>query len=87
VNADRPDADGREFEDGGPVHGFSTTLPEGGEIRVIGLTVRDHFAAQAMQALLAKAPSVDIQLMLNIAKKAYQQADAMLVQRRVKVSL
>jgi hypothetical protein len=42
-----------------------------------GITIRDYFAAQAMQGLVSKYGSTD----LNISRIAYQIADAMLEQR------
>ena len=45
----------------------------------VGMTLRDYFAAQAMQGLIGETP----EMMREIAVSAYQQADAMLAAREV----
>ena len=47
-----------------------------------GMTLRDYFAAKAMQAWLADpAVSWDSEYLLRVADKAYEAADAMLKAR------
>ena len=43
-----------------------------------GMTLRDYFAAKAMQGLLASLPSDTTLYDSNIAKRSYEMADAML---------
>jgi len=45
-----------------------------------GMTLRDYFAAAAVQALLASDTSCDISA-IKAARLAYEQADALLVER------
>jgi hypothetical protein len=42
------------------------------------MTLRDYFAAKAMQGLLASLPSDTTLYDSNIAKRSYEMADAML---------
>jgi hypothetical protein len=59
---------------------FPTTLFEhGGESN--GMTLRDYFAAKAMQAMIKYGPWSDYVDMEQIARLAYQQADAMMKAR------
>jgi hypothetical protein len=59
---------------------FPTTLFEhGGESN--GMTLRDYFAAKAMQGLIKYGPWSDYVDMEQIAKLAYKQADAMMAAR------
>jgi len=46
-----------------------------------GMTLRDYFAAKAMQAMIKYGPWSDYVDMEQIAKLAYQQADAMMKAR------
>jgi len=46
-----------------------------------GLTIRDYFATEAMQAMIKYGPWSDYVDMEQIAKLAYQQADAMMKAR------
>lgn len=63
---------------GGPAFPQTRTLPCGSHEECEGLTLRDYFAAQAMQALLA----ADYQSPCDgCAIDAYQMADAMLKAR------
>lgn len=77
---------GAEPSDGGPAfptlpeHGFNTGEP--------GMTLRDHFAAQALPVVanvswrdLGFKPVDGLSVMENNALCAYQQADAMLKAR------
>lgn len=59
-------------ENNGPAYPSSYTLPENW-----GVTLRDYFAARAMQAILTKPES--IQLTANeLANAAYEMADEMM---------
>lgn len=57
--------------------------PPGGTEQLHGMTLRDYFAARAMQGMAAH-PESDKWPADGIAKAAYQQADAMLEARREK---
>ena len=46
-----------------------------------GMTLRDYFAAKAMQAFISSRPPPDEIVGVNIAKAAYFMADAMLAAR------
>jgi hypothetical protein len=46
-----------------------------------GMTLRDYFAAKAMQAMIKYGPWSDYVDMEQIAKLAYKQADAMMKAR------
>ena len=48
--------------------------------RVMGMTLRDYFAGQAIVGLSA-APSTDGRSYKSMAEDAYKQADAMLAER------
>lgn len=67
--------------DGGPA--FPTGEYEKGTDRLIGgMTLRDYFAAKALQALVQIAPDPDEKLKQEaIARWSYQIADAMLAER------
>jgi hypothetical protein len=47
-----------------------------------GMTLRDYFAAKAMQSIIKYGPWSDDVDMEEIARLAYQQADAMLKARK-----
>ena len=65
-------------ETGGPA--FPTPRYERGDMYSLGMTLRDYFAAKAMQAILTKPES--IQLTANeLANAAYEMADTMLKAR------
>ena len=74
-------------ETGGPAFPNHTLEPnpDGGQPRIIwqeGMTLRDYFAAKAMQVFTAHVGwKVDQELFEEIAKGAYRQADAMLKAR------
>jgi hypothetical protein len=55
------------------------THPDGGLIND-GMTLRDYFAAKAMQGMYANG-SFPTGIMLDTAKEAYEMADAMLKAR------
>ena len=59
--------------DGGPAFPSEYTLPENQ-----GMTLRDYFAAKAMQALIPNGQSIDP---MKYAESAYVLADAMLKAR------
>jgi hypothetical protein len=61
---------------GGPA--FPSTHPHGQDE---GMTLRDYFAAKAMQGLLASLPSDTTLYDSNVAKWSYEMADAMLKAR------
>jgi hypothetical protein len=62
---------------GGPA--FPTPRYERGDMYSLGMTLRDYFAAKAMQGLLAgKLQSVELKV---IAGDCYSMADAMLKAR------
>ena len=69
-------------EDGGPAFPYSALSPEGVEVYKDsdGMTLRDYFAAKAMQGFMSRSliPGFDEEM---IALKAYEIADAMLAER------
>ena len=64
---------------GGPA--FPTPRYERGDMYSLGMTLRDYFAAKAMQGLLASLPSDTTLYDSNVAKWSYEMADAMLKAR------
>ena len=46
-----------------------------------GMTLRDYFAAKAMQAMIASG-TVPTGIMIDTAKESYEMADAMLEARK-----
>lgn len=66
--------------DGGPAFPFVEHDGDGHEIVCAGMTLRDYFAAKAMQVMLADEAAPEE----SIAKWAYRQADAMLAAREAK---
>lgn len=62
-----------------PCSGYGQWEPQG------GMTLRDYFAAKAMQALIegALASDSDFPLRENVSGRAYAYADAMLAARDV----
>lgn len=62
-------------ETGGPAYPSPYTLPENW-----GVTLRDYFAAKAMQAILTKPESVELTAN-ELANAAYEMAYAMLKAR------
>lgn len=75
--------------DGGPAFPVSEELDRsictGSHYGSLGMTLRDYFAAKAMQALtqalLRQTPSLGDWFPAEISAMAYQQADAMLAER------
>lgn len=68
------------IEDGGPAFPLQSIGPEF-EPGYAGMSLRDYFAAKAMQGMAAH-PESDKWPADGIAKAAYQQADAMLAARK-----
>jgi hypothetical protein len=68
------------INDGGPAFPCETIHPCGSHEQVDGLTIRDYFAAQAMQAMLAN-PHCDLNPLREVIPAAYELADAMLKER------
>ena len=66
------------IQDGGPA--FPSTITDD-SLHVGGMSLRDYFAAKAMQGMAAH-PESDKWSADGIAKSAYQQADAMLAARK-----
>jgi hypothetical protein len=62
------------INDGGPAFPFREQDGEGGYERFPGMSLRDYFAAAALQGLLANASEVNDEL----AAEAFMAADAML---------
>jgi len=61
---------------GGPA--FPTPRYERGDMYSLGMTLRDYFAAKAMQGMLTRPGSIDVN---QDADFAYKMADAMLAAR------
>ena len=66
----------QQIDNGGPA--FPLNWDKQGEFWAFGMTLRDYFAAKAMQGLLASEVNAPIQ---DFAKTAYEMADAMLKAR------
>ena len=71
-----------EINDGGQAFPFRDADGEGGFMTFPGMTLRDYFAAAAMQGMLA-SPDGDRHIE-RYAASAYQIADAMLAAREAK---
>lgn len=65
--------------DGGAA--FPVVHPDGMGVQYFGLSVRDYFAAKAMQAIIIGNGADECALGLGAAKDAYAMADHMLAQR------
>jgi hypothetical protein len=64
---------------GGPAFPAFEHHPNYGQMLAVGgMTLRDYFAAKAMQACIAKGAPL---IFIDIACKAYEMADAMLCAR------
>jgi hypothetical protein len=57
---------------------FKSLSPEEGQVHRWGMTLRDYFAAKAMQVVMESSPTTPYG---NIARYAYEMADAMLKAR------
>jgi len=64
-------------------HAFPTMFdPSGATIMDNGMTLRDYFAAKAMQTILSQIQEFpDENWRVGVAKDAYMMADAMLAER------
>lgn len=80
-----------KIDDGGPIAPNMVTRTAGGVLSVIeaqgGMTLRDHFAAAALQGWLASYGSeathpVFRGTAMNVALDSYRMADAMLAARK-----
>lgn len=79
------------MKDGGRAFPLAGGVHAGGAIKTeTGMSLRDYFAAKAMNALLASPHARDMSIMLGddpvkvatvITKRAYSYADAMLAER------
>lgn len=67
-----------EIKDGGPA------FPDCHSIDSQGMTLRDYFAAKAMQSAICTDMAHSEGGMLDLARYAYAQADAMLKAREAK---
>ena len=67
---------------GGPA--FPHIVPPGGFIDQPGMTLRDYFAAKAMQGYLTHEQAANCCSVGLVARWAYEQADAMLRARESK---
>ena len=70
-------------QDGGPAFPYAIKHVSGAEHSMVGMTLRDYFAAAALQGMLASPPVVD---RFEVSKArwssiAYEWADAMLAER------
>ncbi len=66
------------IDDGGPAFPGQVDHGPAGIESFVGMTLRDYFAAKAMQGLLAS----EVEALINeFAEKAYAMADAMLEAR------
>jgi hypothetical protein len=76
-----------EIKDGGPAFPMSAHVktPGGHEtVQISGMTLRDYFAAQAMNAFVRGEGSLHYPTVQEgLAKRSYQIADAMLRAREV----
>ena len=60
---------------------FKSMSPEEGQVHRWGMTLRDYFAAKAMQGLLSRVGHDKINVHDVLAQRTYQIADAMLKAR------
>jgi hypothetical protein len=72
-----------EIKDGGQAFPFLDADGEGGFMTFPGMTLRDYFAAAAMQGMLAD-PEAGRVALKSLAEEAYLYADAMLAARERK---
>lgn len=64
--------------DGGPIHPIKLEDGAGGYQQLTGLSIRDWFAGQALQAII-HAPNCGP--FASVANESYQYADAMMAER------
>lgn len=65
-------------DNGGPA--FPITEQHGANTGCAGMTLRDHFAGLAMQALTVETGNID--MIRSVARIAYDYADAMIEARK-----
>lgn len=68
--------------DGGPAFPMAVTIDNYVNRRYSGLSVRDHFAGLAMQALMSTSDTNNSITRILVAQRAYEIADAMLEERK-----
>ena len=64
---------------GGPAFPFTEFQNDGAKVSAYGMTLRDYFAAKAMQGMYAN--SCDDYEFEGVAEAAYRTADAMIAER------
>jgi hypothetical protein len=69
----------KTFKDGGPA--FPVTTDHGSVYPLPGMTLRDYFAAAAMQGFMAGPHYSAYRTWSQDAQSAYEMADAMLAER------
>ena len=62
---------------------FPIVHPDGKGVQYYGMTLRDYFAAKAMQAIITGNNADECCMGLGAAKDAYAVADAMLAAREM----
>ena len=77
----------KTLTDGGPA--FPVTTDHGSVYALPGMTLRDYFAAKAMQGFMASADAALIGTinLPNLAYNSYAIADSMLAQRSLTVKI
>lgn len=70
-----------ERDDGGPAFPWLDWESSRGEFLQKGMSLRDYFAAKAMEAILANSQIV-VNDKTSISSMAYQMADSMLAARK-----
>lgn len=73
-------------KDGGPAFPQRHEIGDGAYIEYSGLTIRDYFAAKAMQALVTSPYATQEWIKNYAATSAYQVADSMLRAREERKS-
>lgn len=74
--------DPKDLPDGGPAFPTKNGMQTGHqEWRYEGMTLRDYFAAKAMQAAATNPTGAEVFTFAERASWAYQQADAMIAAR------
>ena len=68
-------------KDGGPAFPAVKMRENGSPECTEGMTLRDWFAGQALNGLIA-CPDIQISSLSGYAQQAYRQADAMIVERK-----
>jgi hypothetical protein len=70
-----------EINYGGPAFPFGVDYGDGGYEQFHGMSLRDYFAAAALQGLLSAYPDFDVN---DFATQSFKYADAMLAARERK---